>query len=165
MVVVASCGAIFGQETNNTAYFELLGNGGPASLNYERHFRPNSAVRIGVSSWRLTESSLGSVNERTSVTAFPLMVNHFRGAGRHKLELGGGVLVGQLREQRLSDQLSESSIFVNATATVGYRYQKAQRGVIFRAGWTPFYGFGDSDETYVEGGFLNSIGFSVGYGF
>jgi hypothetical protein len=147
------------EEARNAVYLELLGSGGLFSLNYEREIADGVLARAGFGSW--ASSSFWSDAE-TTVTTVPLTVALVRGRGRHRLELGGGMTVGR----RTRDTFDGSSgNFVSWTGLVGYRYEKPNRGFLFRAGATPFYGFGAEDVAYPERGFFPSFGISLGYSF
>ena len=151
----------YGQETAvparpNAVYFELFGNGGVFSVNYERALTPRVRLRGGVASW--TSESFFSDAE-TSFTTFPLMLQFVQGGGAHHAEAGAGVLLGHGSREFSVD---ESGGFVSLVGLIGYRYEPPQRRLVLRAGFTPFYGFGDPSVAYPEKGFMPSIGFSVG---
>jgi hypothetical protein len=63
---------------------------------------------------------------------------------------------------RRGGDLRETEAFVSVTALVGYRYEPPQRRFVFRAGVTPFYGFGDSAVAYPDEGFMPSLDVSLG---
>ena len=70
------------------------------------------------------------------------------------------------------DKIRGNSVL--GTATVGYRYQRADGGFIFRAGFTPFFGIFSGEKEFVpyvptqyedNFSFVPWAGFSLGYGF
>jgi hypothetical protein len=64
------------------------------------------------------------------------MMNLLVGRGSGRLELGAGRVFGSLDSYDGSDILRSGAY----TATIGFRYQPAvRRGLVFRAGLTPFY--------------------------
>ena len=146
-------------EARNAVYLELAGSGGAFSVNYEREVVNGVLARVGFASW--TNTSLFSDVER-SITSVPVTIAAVVGRGHHRLEIGGGVTLGK-RGNEVSPESSDG--FVSLTGLVGYRYEKPGRGFLFRAGATPFYGFGDEDVAYPEKGFFPSFGVSFGFGF
>jgi hypothetical protein len=88
-----------------------------------------------------------------------MMLQIVPGGGAHHLEAGIGVLPGLRGRER---DVGESGSFVSLIGVVGYRYEPPQRRFVFRAGFAPFYGFGDSSIAYPEAGFLPSLGLSFG---
>ena len=147
------------REHRNAVYLELLGSGGLYSFNYEREVADNLLARVGFGSW--TSTSFWSDVE-TSFTTVPVTLAAVLGRGHHRLELGGGVTFGHRDRDEFA---GESDGFVSLTGLVGYRYDKAGRGFLFRAGATPFIGLGDEDVAYPDKGFFPSLGLSFGYRF
>ena len=139
---------------NNAVYFELLGNGGVFSINYERAVTPSLRLRVGAASW--TAHSFWG-DEETRFETFPLMLHVIPGHGAHRFEVAIGILPGH----RQGD-MGESGGFVSLTGLIGYRYEPPGRRFVFRAGVAPFYGFGDSAMAYPAEGFLPSLGLSFG---
>jgi hypothetical protein len=141
---------------NNAAYFEFLGNGGVFSINYERAVTPLLRLRVGVASWT-AQSFWGDAE--TQFETFPLMLHVVPGRGAHRFEAAIGVLPGRRGRQ---PDMGESGGFVSLIGLIGYRYEPPGRRFVFRAGVTPFYGFGDSAVAYPDDGFLPSLGISFG---
>jgi hypothetical protein len=141
---------------NNAVYFELLGNGGVFSINYERAVTPSLRLRVGAASW--TAQGFWSDAE-TRFETFPLMLHVVPGRGAHRFEVAIGILAGHRGRQ---DDTGESGAFVSLTGLIGYRYEPPARRFVFRAGVAPFYGFGDSAIAYPAEGFLPSLGLSFG---
>jgi hypothetical protein len=160
-LLVAAATPAHGQDTApparaHAAYVELLGNGGLYSVNYERALTPALRVRLGAGAW--TSESFWS-DAQTRFRTFPMMLQIVPGGGAHHLEAGIGVLPGLRGRER---DVGESGSFVSLIGVVGYRYEPPQRRFVFRAGFAPFYGFGDSSIAYPEAGFLPSLGLSFG---
>ena len=145
---------------HNVFYVELLGSGGPWSVNFERGAGA-ARLRAGFASWSSADP-LGAGTR--SYTTLPLTVSHVRGKGNHHLESGGGITLGT---SRFSSSFggSEGSKFVTLTWLFGYRYQKPGTGFVFRALFTPMYGLGDEETAYPDPGFFPSIGLSFGAAF
>lgn len=141
------------QSRQNSIYFEALGNGIIYSVNYDRLFTENFGGRIGVmylSSFDVVVSSA------ENILVVPLMANYFIG-GSHKLELGAGILLVQADNIGFFGiESGQGGSAVGGTATVGYRYQKPEGGLVFRIGFTPVYGDGEVEP---------SGGISLGYAF
>ncbi len=161
VLLVVTASAAYAQDTapparHNTVYVELLGNGGLYSLNYERALTPALRVRAGAAAWR-TQSFWSDAETR--MRTFPVMLHLVPGRGAHHLEAGIGVLPGHRGRERA---VGESGGFVSLIGLVGYRYEPPQRRFVYRAGFAPFYGFGDASIAYPEEGFLPSLGFSFG---
>ena len=151
--IATLCCPLFAQSPSapNSVYFELLGNGLMYSLNYDRMFSESFGGRAGIGYFS---------PENEAVITFPIMLNYLYGSGNSKLELGGGITVISQSENISFQFKSSNKEFggsgVLATITIGYRYQKPEKGIVFRAGFTPFFG---------KIGFGLSFGASVGYGF
>lgn len=124
---------LFGQSNNRAVYVELLGNGIFYSVNYEHKVAEQTYVRVG-------GMYLGSVNTYPDGTAsmfiLPVMANYLVGKGNHHLELGVGFSINRVDGQL--DFLEYNISDIGLTSTIGYRYQKSDPGLMFKAGLTPF---------------------------
>lgn len=155
----------------NSVYFEAAGNGLFYSANYDRLFTKSLGGRVGASY---------TSPEQVSVITFPLMAYYLFGIGtsNSKVELGlGACVILQPENQSFSFMSSVDDEFrgngVLGTATLGYRYQRAEGGLMVRAGITPLFGnyVRDVSPTYYEEvtedvfKFNFSLGMSVGYAF
>ncbi len=137
MIATLSCTAVAQSPTSrNSIYVELLGNGLLYSANYDHLFTEAIGMRVGVGYFPYHEVRLG---------AFPLMGYYLIGSGRHKFEVGLGICVILQREGQgfawmsaPDDEVRGNTVL--GTATLGYRYQPADGGFVFRAGVTPFFG-------------------------
>ena len=67
-----------------------------------------------------------------SMALFPALATALLGTGKHRVELGAGIVLVQGAEVLGST--------VVGTGVVGYRYHPAERGLLGRAGVTPFWG-------------------------
>jgi hypothetical protein len=143
---------IFAQFKPNSLYFEIFGNGGLYSINYDRLFTPTLGARIGF----MYFSADNSIFDIDQLILVPIMLNYFVGEGSSKLELGAGIVFGSLETDFWGLTNESSSTAVIGTATVGYRYQPVDGGFMFRAGFTPLFS---------SGGFLASGGLSIGVAF
>jgi hypothetical protein len=168
-VMVALSGAALAQSpsSNNSVYLELLGNGLVYSCNYDHLFAESFGARVGLGYIPL---------ESHSVVTFPLMGYYLVGSGNSRLELGLGACVFLQPESVSFSFMAAANEEVRgnavlATATVGYRYQRADGGFVFRAGVTPFFGKfirDNSTPTMLQEesvlAFRWSAGMSLGFG-
>jgi len=151
--------------SRNAVFFEILGNGGVYSFNYERMLTESLGLRVGYASWNSPLLWDGGSPPDRYVTV-PVTASYLLGPGERKLELGGGITFGQGTLDRYSNADPRRDFsFRSLTAIVGYRSQPPGRGYLFRVGVTPFYSFDDGDEAYPDPGFTLSAGVSFGYRF
>lgn len=147
--------------SRNAVFFELLGNGGLYSFNYERMLTESLGLRVGYAVWN---GPILDGDHPDRYATLPVTVSYLLGRGERKLELGGGVTFGQGTFDRNSDSRRDFS-FRSVTAIVGYRSQPPGRGYLFRVGATPFYSLDHGDAAYPDPGFTFSLGVSFGYRF
>jgi len=148
--------------SRNAVFFEMLGNGGLYSFNYERMLNDSLGLRVGYASWSSPVFWEGSPPDQ--YVTLPVSVSYLLGRGDRKLELGGGITFGEGTLDRSSD-LRRDFTFRSLTAIVGYRSQPPGRGYLFRVGATPFYSLDDGEEAYPDPGWTFSVGVSFGYRF
>ena len=146
----------------NAVYLELLGSGGVFSLNYERLVRERVALRVGAGTWE-GDDMFGAGT--TSVTTVPVTVSILRGADRHHLEAGGGILLGRKSFESSFGEPAESTSVFALSGIIGYRYQQPGGGFLFRSTFTPLLGFGSDEDAYPDKGIFPSVGVSFGWGF
>ena len=145
---------------NNTIYLELLGNGLLYSLNYDRMVTDNISVRAGYGGLTVTstpDDPTTGYTEDIKITMIPVLANYLRGEGKHKLEIGGGIVLVSLD---YTGNVADVDFSLGAdgaipTANLGYRYQKPEGGFFFKASLCPFFA-----ETMVT-----SVGLGLGYSF
>lgn len=144
----------------NLIYLEAFGAGGYGSLNYERiifqqkHKLPPNlkiGVRLGLSTLHLRD-----FNDKFNPDIIvPITVNAVYGKTHH-IEIGFGQTISNVTQTSASFEI-ERKTTLSSNFTAGYRYQKSERGVIFRLNYSPII---SSDKVY------NSwFGLSIGYGF
>jgi hypothetical protein len=132
--------------TRNAVYFEGLGQGLLYSVNFDHRFAESIAVRVGVS--RFTIEFISDV----SITTIPLMVEYLPGHGSSHLEIGLGLIpvYGSISSKFFrTPEGSAGAWVILATATLGYRYQPVNEGILFRIGLTPLMG---GNQAQVWGG-------------
>lgn len=142
LAIAASASA----QGRNVAYFELGGNAIVPSVNYERQLSERLFGRIGLT----LVSGTHSDGDTELTFGFPVMLNYVsHPAGRHHFEAGAGFTYITGDAQDLFGEDDESISNFVGTATIGYRYQKPGRGLVFRAGFTPVF---DESEAFPWGG-------------
>lgn len=151
LVIVLSC-QTFSQSQPNSVYFEVLGNGGLYSINYDRLFTENLGGRIGV--MYFNADWFAFFND-VDIFLIPITLNYCIGTGKHKLELGAGGVIGLVNAGFFGSNPTSGSGVV-WTGTIGYRYQKNNGGFMWRIGFTPLFNSKD---------FLPWGGISMGYSF
>jgi hypothetical protein len=137
---------------SNTFFVELGGNAVAYSLNYERFFTPRLGVRVGGMYLQADDDG----GNRVGVGLFPVMATYLLGQGNSHFETGAGIglATAGASSTDIGDDWEGSTVY--GTATFGYRYQKPEGGVIFRAGFTPII---------ASGNIIPWAGVSVGYAF
>ena len=121
----------------HSVYTEFLGNRLPASVNYDFLSPSGFGLRLGVGLTGL---------DRTDRMSVPLSMNYLIGE-THRLELGLGV------------EFWEKDNDFLPIATVGYRYQQTDGGLLYRLTANPMV---VADKTTKFG---IPISFSIGYTF
>lgn len=148
----------------NTLFLELGGNGGYYSINYDRIVLDKQnwklAGRIGAMIYREELNYLESNHQLTS--AVPLELSYLRGKGNHLLELGLGLTpvyqnYVNPEESRVSEQL------MLATGRIGYRYQRSEGGLFFKAGFTPMLELGANPFSKSGNTVFPWAGLAIGY--
>lgn len=152
MLLICFNGMHFSQTKPNSIYFEVFGNGGLYSLNYDRLFTENIGMRIGFMYLPSIDFIFTSAE---NLIAIPIMANYFLGEN-NKLELGAGIVYVSVDDVSVFGFKSrQGNSAVTGTAVIGYRYQTKDGGFVFRIGLTPFF---NANGAAVSGGL--SIGFS-----
>lgn len=142
-------------ETKNAFYFELFGNGGFYSINYERNIHRNIYCRIGFATFKTFD--LFDRSDPGRIFTVPLIVSYLSGYKNHHFEIGGGLLLGNK-----NDGL-ESGPICDITGFLGYRYQSLiNKGFLLRIGLAPFVSLNGTN--YPDRYFI-SPGLSIGYHF
>ena len=162
LMLFAFIGATSIHAQANTVYFELFGNGLVYSVNYDRMVTDNISVRAGYGGLTVSSTSVDSetsliLTEDVKITMIPVLGNYLMGDGNHKLEIGGGVVMVSID---YSGNVEDIDFSIGAdgaipTGNLGYRYQKPEGGLFFKASLCPFFG----DEM------VTSIGLGLGYSF
>jgi hypothetical protein len=137
-------------------FIELLGAGGIGSINVDTRLMKNQqygfGLRVGFGVGEYFSSDLSANSGRYH--SLPLGINYLIGKRRNSLELGA-IINPQFTFRKVLDGPQVAPLgFIN----FGYRFQPLKEGLLFRAGWQPFYG--------TRGGFSPTfVGASIGYGF
>lgn len=142
--------------SKNSIFFEILGNGGLYSINYERSLNANLYGRIGFSTFLSVDFVGGKTGGR--ITTIPVLITYFSGKKKSHFELGGGILFGKDNADQVSGTI------IDLTSFIGYRYQAPEKGILFRVGLTPFLSL-NNKTNYPDNGLFLSGGISLGYHF
>jgi hypothetical protein len=139
ILIVLTSVSGFGQEnvthvSQSAGYFEVLGQGILYSVNYDYRFRSHVSFRAGFTAWSVPS---GSHFDTRELIGFPLMLNYLSGKGNSHFELGLGILPTIKRD------LGPNNPAILFTATLGYRFQPIDGGLVFRVGVTPVFTFDD----------------------
>ena len=127
----------------NSIYFELLGNAGLYSINYERIHANYFTTRLGLA--YVPEIDLGSFLELGPAVSLPISLNYLVLIKEDlKIEVGGGFTF-IYTEKKMSNYI---------TGFLGFRHFNS-KGATVRLGAVPFYGLRDNKQ-YL------SVGFSIG---
>lgn len=139
------------QVRKNSIYGELFGSGFFLSLNYERELYRDEKVKFN---FRIGTGTAILVN------AVPLAgVNLLFGKNNNNFELG----FNGIRTYAISIMGGDGN-YVLANPVLGYRYV-SDKGLIFRASFTPFFQLYDPDDWVTDELFVPFAGISLGYSF
>lgn len=136
----------------NAVYLEIGGNGGYYSVNYDRIIYDNgnnfkAAVRAGI-------EGLPFKRDTKSFWAgfLPLELSGMFGRSRHFLETGVGLTPFLIPKNDWGKEPAYSGYKPGAIIPfrLGYRYQKPEGGLFFRAGYTPFLDFSEGRRNPLE---------------
>ena len=114
--------------SRNAVYLELGGQGIFYTVNYEHRFAKFFACRAGFTHFTLTDFFFSDL----TITAFPLMAVFLMGGTDHFFEIGAGV-IPTIAESGFRWIPASSTMGIVGTAHLGYRYQPADGGFMFRA--------------------------------
>ena len=120
----------------NAVYLELGGNGLIYTINYDRMIGNKFNVRAGIE----TYGAFSQNGEGSGVIVLPVMVNYLAGQGNNRLELGLGKLFSQINLDFGDDSRFSRFSDNTYTATIGFRHQPRNGGLLFRVGLTPIIG-------------------------
>ncbi|NOS90357.1 MAG: hypothetical protein HOP30_00395 [Cyclobacteriaceae bacterium] len=112
----------------NGGFLELGGSGALYSLNYERQLPHGLLARVGFT----------YLPPRT--IAFPLTFGKIFGKKSHHFEIDAGLLLANSSETLSNNSVKRVNVILG-TGFVGYRYQKADKRMFYRAGFSCFYRF------------------------
>jgi hypothetical protein len=139
-------------QVKNAIYFELLGNGGIYSVNYERRFGEQLWGRSGASYFPAAYDGLATL---------PVGLSYLFGKQAKFFELGLGTTLfyAASDDYLFNFDDDDSKVFsAGITATIGYRFQPPEKDLFFKAALIPAY-------VPVSSAFGVSAGLSFGYSF
>ena len=137
-------------------FVELLGAGVIGSVNADIRLKKNQQDGFGVrAGFGLGESFSSDLTSNSGrYYSVPLGVNYLIGKKRNSLELGS-IITPQFTFNKV---LNGPQVAAMGVFNFGYRLQPLKEGLLFRAGWQPFY-------STKSGLFPKFVGASIGYGF
>ncbi len=124
----------------NAVYAEVFGSAGYGSLNYERFLWCRSHVmlisKMGFSSYKMFDFNR-TFNPDVII---PISIQTLLG-NTHWMELGVGQTISSI--VKLDRQTKEMKRFTHLSTvpSIGYRYQKTQRGMLIRVTYSPIVEF------------------------
>ncbi|MBI3502292.1 MAG: hypothetical protein HY063_10910 [Bacteroidetes bacterium] len=168
-LLFATAFLLFGQQSNgqtnelknNSAFVELLGNGGSFfSINYERLFHYKK-VPLLHNSLRLGFAFGSNKYDNTTIYNFPIEINTLIGRQKHFIEIGFG-LTAFHGTSNLNDTLlpigERTNFWDTYLLRVGYRYMGD--GVVFRV--APLLGFVNIKTQSTKRELVLGFGISIG---
>jgi hypothetical protein len=139
----------------NGVFLELGGSGALYSLNYERQFQRGLVARFGFA--YLPQQAI----------AFPLTFGKIFGKRNHHLEINGGLLAANYAQIQSDNTVIRFNTILG-TGFMGYRYQKPDKRMFYRAGfaflWRSIYQE-DQRSDQPNNKFIPWAGISIGYRF
>jgi hypothetical protein len=141
----------------NAVYVEAGGNALLYSMNYERMIIAGLTVRVGVAFVPAWFPWVEEDDDGALLTMVPVQVGMVFRPGNHHVEMGAGATFGNASVDIGDLEGSESWVF--GTGTLGYRYQRPEGGIVFRAALTPLF------IEVLDMGMLPMIGLSLGHTF
>ena len=140
---------------SNAVYLEFGGNAGYGSVNYERIALTTKKIQLSVRAGLSTLKIKDYRDKFNPDIVIPLAFNVMYGKD-HKLETGLGTTF--INTVSVGENLSpKRTSALHGNLHIGYRYQKATGGLLFRFCYTPLFDFSSS--------FRHWAGVSVGYAF
>ena len=144
---------------------ELYGTGLGLTVNVEHVIVKRNKMfvngRIGFGK----HQSFSSANY--SFKSIPVSVSAFSGIGKHHKEIGLGLTYSEGGQDGSIFERPNKSLF--AMPFVGYRYQNAKGGFVFKVQYTPYIKIKEYTEERVYnsmvGDFIHSAGITIGYFF
>ncbi|WP_207432032.1 hypothetical protein [Sabulibacter ruber] len=120
--------------SRNTVFLEIGGNSLVYSLNYDRILVNKPTFKLAGRIGGMYLKNTGIIeNGGYHMYSFPLELSYLHGKGNHHLEIGVGV--NPSIEKQFDFDRTNYSIF--PLVRLGYRYQRSDGGLFFKAGFTP----------------------------
>lgn len=125
---------------HNIIHLEVAGVGGYGSINYERVIYSKKhlmfSMRVGISTYHIKDYT----NKFNPDILIPLTINGYYGKN-HKIELGIGQTFANIVHADITDFKPKRITNFHTILSIGYRYQKNARGIVFRCAYTPIIEF------------------------
>jgi hypothetical protein len=121
---------------SNSIFIEVCGVGGYGSLNYEKAFfsvnNIMAALKIGLGTYHV----LDPYNKFNPDVIIPFTCSGVYGKN-HKIEIGIGQTYSSIIQADLTNLKTDRTSNFSTHFSIGYRYQKAGGGMLFRCCYTP----------------------------
>jgi hypothetical protein len=129
-------------------------------MNYEHRFAKHVSARIGYTRYSFRSWFLVEPDIVMTLRGFPVLLNYLAGRHNHYFEIGAGVFVLNMhadgREIFFGTEINAQKTMALGAAVIGYRYQPANGGFLFRIGLTPLF---HSGESIIMGGLSLGVAF------
>ena len=139
----------------NVVFIELGGPGGLGSINYEYLFRTMSKLKfsvcLGVSTYQLDDFR----NDFNPDIIIPASIHAYYG-NNHHLEISLGQTFTSIVLAGTSDYNPERKSSLSAHATIGYRYKKKDKAMVYKIAYSPII----ENNTTFRHWFLFALGFA-----
>ena len=152
---------LFAQQTNNVAFFkneaflEVLGNGGYASVNFQRIVYHHQKLSLGISGGISTFKVKDFDRQFNPDLIIPISARLYYGGHRHKVFAGIGQTLSSTSHLNEETFKPERTYNLSANFMIGYRYDFSR--IMLQLAYTPIY------EEYNK--YRNWLGLGVGYKF
>lgn len=126
-------------------YGEFFGSNILTGVNYDMRLQKGKmdgiGFRVGVGG--ISIGDFNNSRERLGIVTFPIELNHLIGKKRSSFVTGVGVLPAYLTSNLLEEGVGdfnlkgEGLVLAGGFATMGYRYQPLNSGLMFQVNWNP----------------------------
>jgi hypothetical protein len=139
----------------NEAFLELLGNGGYASINFQRMVYHYNKFSLGISAGISTFKMKDFDRQFNPDLILPISARLFYGGQRHKIFIGLGQTISSTNELNTETFKPKRTYDLSANFMAGYRYDFSK--IMLQLAFTPIL------EKYAT--YHSWLGFAVGYKF
>ena len=156
----------------NSVYLELLGNSNSYGLNFSRVIHQKGAFKLAPSlGFSLIYRERSQPMSSFISPSLSGEINALWGRSKGHLELGMGLVTHReiqfVIDESFPNNIREEPFWgTRITPRIGYRYQKPNGGIFFRAAYTPWIEFDGFEGTEEKVRFIPlGLGISLGWSF